>query len=196
MKHIVYLNISTVGKTTRSFYMKNYKLSVMRMLIVALTFGFVLPGCTTEAPSGPSSGDEQVWIKEQFYSTEDKLWISQDDHSLMLVFTETQLKFRYDSNDDGDFEDEGEYTYTYTITGFGGNDWKGELGKPSIEGDYEREITVSLESKTGSVTNAALGDRTVFVVTPNLGGDGKIDGKIHISDDVNWDSGPGFFYKN
>jgi hypothetical protein len=173
--------------------MKKNKFSVPGMLVMVLALGLALVGCET----APNDDDgKQVWKKEQFYSTDATPWISQDDPCLTLVFTATHLKFRYDSNDDGDFEDADEYTYTYTITNFGGNDWKGELGKPSIEGDYEREITVSLESKIGSVTNAALGDRTVFVVTPNLGDDGKIDGKIHISDDVNWDSGPGFFYKN
>jgi hypothetical protein len=194
MWSILYINISTAVKPQRSFKMKKDKFSVSGMLAMVLALGLAFASCATGG-GDPDDGYE-VWKKEQFYSTEAKPWISQDDNSLMLVFTESQLKFRYDSNDDGDFEDAGEYTYTYTITDFGGNDWKGRLDF-TAEGNYEREITVKDKTKAGLGTNAVLDGITIkFVVTPNLGDDGKIDGKIHISDDVKWDSGPGFFYKN
>jgi hypothetical protein len=81
-----------------------------------------------------------------------------------LVFAETQLKFSYAD----------EYTYIFTITGFGGNDWNGE----KKEGDYEREITLKLETKTG--TNVYLSNGKIFVVTPNLGDNGNIDGTMRL----------------
>ena len=135
-----------------------------------------------------------VWKKEHFYSTGANPWTNDDNHSLTLVFTETQLSFRYDSNGDGDFEDAGEYTYTYTITGFGGNDWS---GGDNGGGNYEREITVNNEIKTGSGINTDLTGRAGFVVTPNLGGNGKIDGKIgvHAGTDAQNGKDLGFWYK-
>jgi hypothetical protein len=180
--------------------MKENKFFVQGMLAMVLALGLVFAGCAT-GPNGGGNGlvatggdgsnyddDDvigvQVWKKEQFYSTEANPW-TENDHSLTLVFTERQLTFRYDSNGDGDFEDAGEYTYTYTITNFGGNDWRGKLGEPSLEGDYEREITLKLETKTGSGTNVYLSNGKIFVVTPNLDDNGKIDGTmwLYISTD-------------
>jgi hypothetical protein len=163
-------------------------LGVMLVFIGCATDGGKTPevngGGGDELPSGGGNHDVidgdnviggLVWKKEYFYSANPR--ISQDDHSLTLVFTETQLNFRYDSNGDGDFQDPGEYTYTYTITGFEGNDWR---GGDNEEGNYERRITVNNEIKTGSGTNTDLTGRTEFWVSPNLGDNGKIDGKIWV----------------
>jgi hypothetical protein len=162
--------------------MKKNKFSVLGMLVMLL--GLALIGCTTDPGGGNRDADDGgdvigglVWKKEYFYSTNANPWINQDYPSLTLVFTETQLNFRYDSNGDGDFQDSGEYTYTYTITDFGGNDWR---GGDNEEGNYERRITVNNETKTGSGTNTDLAGRTEFWVSPNLGDDGKIDGKIWV----------------
>jgi hypothetical protein len=177
------------------------------MLVMVLALGLALVGCATDGGKTPvvnggeASGEHPdgdgiigglVWKKEYFYSTEVKPWISQDNNSLLLVFTETQLKLRYDSNGDGDFEDAGEYTYTYTLTNFEGKDWK---GGDNEEGDYDRRIIVNNETKTGSGTNADLSNRTEFGVSPNLGDDGKIDGKICLYVGV-WPNGTEiWFYK-
>jgi hypothetical protein len=162
------------GKDRKGFQMNKDKFLIFGMLALGLVFA----GCATGTNRGGNEHDDDViggliWKKEHFYSTEANPW-TENDRSLTLVFTETQLKFRYDSNSDGDFQDSGEYTYTYTITDFGGNDWNGEKN----EGDYDREITLKLETKTGTGTNDYLSNGKIFGVSPNLGDNGKIDGTM------------------
>jgi hypothetical protein len=157
--------------------MKKDKFFVPGMLAMVLVLGLVFSGCATGG--NDTDDDYEVWGKEQYYTTEADPWISDDDHFLTLVFTEAQLKFRYDSNDDGDFEDTDEYTYTYTITDFEGNDWW-QRGN-DMGGDYTRRVIADNETKTGSGTNTDLTNMKEFWVEPELGGNGKLDGNIYIN---------------
>ena len=184
--------------------MKKDKLFVFGMSAMALVLGLDLAGCATGSGTKVNNVVNTVndvntviggllWQKQHFYATAANPWKSQQDKSLTLVFTETQLNFRYDSNGDGDFDDPGEYTYTYTITNFGGTDWSGGANGG---GNYERVITVNNETKTGAGTNAHLTGKTEFVVTPNLGGNGKIDGTIWLFYNVNVNDDNYRFSKN
>ena len=165
-------------------YKKNF--FVLKIMVIFLVLNSAFVSCDT-GDNGSTDDKHQSWKKEQFYSTEDNPWVGRGENSsLTLVFTQSQLKFRYDLNNDGDFEDSGEYTYTYTIIDFGGNDWMGEMGT-TFEGDYERKITVSNETKTGTGTNANLSQRTEFWVSPNLGDNGKIDDTIFIFYGSTWE---------
>jgi hypothetical protein len=177
--------------------MKKDSFLVLGMSVMVLALGFVFVGCVTNSGGERHDGDDpiggMVWKREHFYSTEAQPWKSRLDSSLTLVFTETQLKFRYDSNNDGDFDDAGEYTYTYTITAFGGNDWSKE-GNNEV-GDYYRKVSFNNVTKTGQGTSDDLASITEFWVGPNLGDNGKIDGQISISG-KDGEGDLGFFGKN